>query len=144
VTLTIAKFAHLLAWVLLVLSSIQKNRWVSKTELDESIVLKMRFWDKVSGSMSGLMLLSGLGMLLWWAKPTGYYLDSPWFAIKMAFFVVGSSWIVFTKIWMRRALREAQWPQSAPDMVKRGLRFDLICLSVMTLCGLSLAHGSLI
>ena len=143
-TLTIAKFAHLLAWVLLVLSSIQKNRWVSKTELDESIVLKMRFWDKVSGSMSGLMLLSGLGMLLWWAKPTGYYLDSPWFAIKMAFFVVGSSWIVFTKIWMRRALREAQWPQSAPDMVKRGLRFDLICLSVMTLCGLSLAHGSLI
>jgi uncharacterized membrane protein len=118
VTLTIAKFAHLLAWVLLVLSSIQKNRWVSKTALDESIVLKMRFWDKVSGSMSGLMLLSGLGMLLWWAKPTGYYLDSPWFAIKMAFFVVGSSWIVFTKIWMRRALREAQWPQSAPDMVK--------------------------
>jgi uncharacterized membrane protein len=144
VTLTIAKLAHVLAWALLVLSSIQKNRLVSNPALDESIVLKMRFWDKVSGSMSGLMLLSGLGMLLWWAKPTDYYLDNVWFFTKMAFFVVGSTWIVVTKIWMRRALREAQWPQSAPDLVKRGLRFDLICLSVMTLCGLSLAHGSLV
>ena len=141
-TLTIAKFAHVLAWVLLVLSSIQKNRLVSNPLLDESIVLKMRVWDKVSGAMSGLMLLSGLGMLFWWAKPTEYYLDSVWFLIKMSFFVVGSAWIVLTKIWMRRALRAAQWPQSAPDLVKRGLRFDLICLSVMTLCGLLLAHGS--
>jgi uncharacterized membrane protein len=144
VTLTIAKFAHLLAWGLLVLSSIQKNRLISNPSLDESIVLKMRTWDKVSGAMSGVMLLSGLGMLLWWAKPTGYYFDSAWFSVKMAFFVVGSAWIVLTKIWMRRALRTAHWPQSAPDMVKRGLRFDLICLSVMTLCGLSLAHGSFV
>ncbi len=143
-TLTIAKFAHVFARILLVLSSIQKNRLISNPSLDESIVLKMRTWDKVSGAMSGVMLLSGLGMLLWWAKPTGYYLDSVWFAIKMAFFVVGSTWIVLTKIWMRRALRTAHWPQSAPDMVKRGLRFDLICLSVMTLCGLSLAHGSFV
>jgi len=144
VTLAILKIAHLLAWVLLFTSSIQKNRLISNPELDESIVLKMRTWDKVSGAMSGVMLLSGLGMLLWWAKPTDYYIDSVWFAIKMAFFVVGSTWIVFSKVWMRRALREAQWPQSAPDMVKRGLRFDLICLSVMTLCGLLLVHGSFV
>jgi len=144
VTLTIAKLAHVLAWVLLVLSSIQKNRLISNPELNQTNVLKIRFWDKVSGAMSGLMLLSGLGMLLWWAKPTDYYTDSVWFLIKMVFFVVGSTWIVLTKIWMRRALRAAQWPQSAPDMVKRGLRFDLICLSVMTLCGLSLSHGSFI
>ena len=143
-TLTIAKLAHVLAWVLLVLSSIQKNRLISSPEMNETSVLKMRFWDKVSGAMSGLMLLSGLGMLLWWAKPTDYYTDSVWFLIKMVFFVVGSTWIVLTKIWMRRALRAAQWPQSAPDMVKRGLRFHLICLSVMTLCGLSLSHGSFI
>ena len=143
-TLTIAKLAHVLAWVLLVLSSIQKNRLISNPELNQTNVLKIRFWDKVSGAMSGLMLLSGLGMLLWWAKPTDYYTDSVWFLIKMVFFVVGSTWIVLTKIWMRRALRAAQWPQSAPDMVKRGLRFDLICLSVMTLCGLSLSHGSFI
>jgi len=142
VTLTIAKLAHVLAWALLVLSSIQKNRLISSPEMNETSVLKMRFWDKVSGAMSGLMLLSGLGMLLWWAKPTDYYTDSVWFLIKMVFFVVGSTWIVLTKIWMRRALRAAQWPQSAPGLVKGGLRFDLICLSVMTLCGLSLAHGS--
>lgn len=143
-TLTIAKFAHLLAWALLVMSSIQKNRLIFHPALNASIVQKIRVWDKVSGAMSGVMLLSGLGMLLWWAKPTGYYLDSIWFSIKMAFFVVGSTWIVLTKIWMRRALRTAHWPLSAPDMVKRGLRFDLICLSVMTLCGLSLAHGSFV
>ena len=106
------------------------------------MVLRMRKWDKVSGAMSGVMLLSGVGMLVWWAKPTSYYLGSIWFAIKMTFFVVGSTWIVLTKIWMRHALRTAQWPQSSSNLVRRGLRFDLICLSVMTLCGLSLAHGS--
>jgi uncharacterized membrane protein len=140
--MTIVKLLHLLAWILLFISSIQKNRLISTPSLDESMVLRMRKWDKVSGAMSGVMLLSGVGMLVWWAKPTSYYLGSIWFAIKMAFFVVGSAWIVLTKIWMRHALRTAQWPQSAPSLVRRGLRFDLICLSVMTLCGLSLAHGS--
>ncbi len=142
--MTLVKIVHLLAWILLFTSSIQKNRLISSPSLDESVVIRIRKWDKVSGAMSGVMLLSGLGMLFWWAKPTSYYLGSTWFAIKMAFFMVGSTWIVLTKIWMRRALRDAKWPRSAPDSVKRGLRFDLVCLSVMTLCGLSLAHGSFV
>jgi uncharacterized membrane protein len=142
VTLTIAKTLHLLAWVLLFTSSIQKNRLISTQVLDESTVLRMRNWDKVSGAMSGLMLPSGLGMLFWWAKPAADYLESEWFAVKMAFFVVGSAWIVLTKIWMRPALNASHWPQVPPALVRRGLRFDLVCLSVMTLCGLSLAHGS--
>ncbi len=140
--LTLVKLLHLLAWVMLVVSSIQKNRLISAQALDESAVLRLRRWDKVSGAMAGLMLLSGLGLLLWWAKPTSYYLNSEFFAVKMAFFTVGSLWIVLTKIWMRRALRLAQWPQIPPASVRRGLRFDLLCLSVMSLCGLWLAHGS--
>jgi uncharacterized membrane protein len=140
--MAVVKLLHLLAWILLFTSSIQKNRLISSQSLDESVVMQMRKWDKVSGAMSGVMLLTGFGMLFWFGKPTSYYLGSTWLAVKMAFFVVGSAWIVLTKIWMRRALHAAQWPQSAPDMVRRGLRFDLICLSVMTLCGLFLAHGS--
>jgi len=137
----VTKFVHLLAWVLLITSSIQKNRLISNVSFNDAIVLRLRFWDKVSGATSGLMILSGLGMLLWWGKPTPYYLDSHWFFIKMAFLVVGSAWIVYTRRWMRRVLAVAQWPQSAPAAVRRGLRFDLICLSVMTACGLVLAHG---
>ena len=140
--LTLVKLVHLLAWVMLVVSSIQKNRMISSQALDESAVLQLRRWDKVSGAMAGLMLLSGLGLLLWWAKPTSKYLKSEYFAVKMAFFTVGSLWIVLTKIWMHRALRLAQWPQIPPASVRRGLRFDLLCLSVMSLCGLWLAHGS--
>lgn len=140
--LSLVKLVHLLAWVMLVASSIQKNRLISAQALDESAVLQLRRWDKVSGAMAGLMLLSGLGLLLWWAKPTNYYLNSEYFAVKMAFFTVGSLWIVLTKIWMRRALRLAQWPQIPPASVRRGLRFDLLCLSVMSLCVLWLAHGS--
>jgi uncharacterized membrane protein len=140
--LTLVKLVHLLAWVMLVVSSIQKNRLISAQALDESAVLRLRRWDKVSGAMAGLMLLSGLGLLLWFAKPTSYYLNSEFFAVKMVFFTVGSLWIVLTKIWMRRTLRLAQWPQIPPASVRRGLRFDLLCLSVMSLCGLWLAHGS--
>ena len=143
-TLTVVKFLHLLAWMLLFVSSIQKNRLISSPSLDETVVMRMRKWDKVSGAMSGVMLLTGFGMLVWWAKPTSYYLGSVWFAVKMGFFVVGSAWIVLTKVWMRRALHAAQWPQMPPALVRRGLRFDLVCLSVMTLCGLLLAHGSFI
>ena len=102
----------------------------------------MRHWDKVSGAMAGLTLLSGLDLLLWWAKTTSYSLNSEYFAVKMAFFTVVSLWIVLTKIWMRRALRHAQWPQIPPAAVRHGLRFDLLCLRVMSLCGLWLAHGS--
>jgi len=58
---------------------------ISSQALDESAVLQLRRWDKVSGAMAGLMLLSGLGLLLWWAKPTSYYLNSEYFAVKMAF-----------------------------------------------------------
>ena len=143
-TLTVVKFLHLVAWLLLFTSSIQKNRLVSTPSVDESAVLRIRKWDKVSGAMSGVMLLTGFGMLVWLAKPTSYYLGSDWFAVKMGFFVVGSVWIVLTKIWMRRALRTGQWPQIPPALVRRGLRFDLVVLSVMTLCGLLLAHGSFI
>ena len=143
-TLTVVKFIHLLAWLLLFTSSIQKNRLISSKSLDESVVLRMRKWDKVSGAMSGVMLVSGIGMLIWWAKPTSHYLGSVWFAVKMGFFVVGSAWIVLTKIWMRRALRTSQWPQIPPASVRGGLRFDLVCLSVMTLCGFLLAHGSFV
>jgi uncharacterized membrane protein len=70
--LTLVKLVHLLAWVMLVVSSIQKNRLISAQALDESAVLRLRRWDKVSGAMAGLMLLSGWGLLLWWAKPTSY------------------------------------------------------------------------
>jgi len=87
--MTLVKIVHLLAWILLFTSSIQKNRLISSPSLDESVVMRMRKWDKVSGAMSGVMLLSGLGMLFWWAKPTSYYLGSTWFAIKMAFFCGG-------------------------------------------------------
>lgn len=61
--LTLVKLVHLLAWVMLVASSIQKNRLISAQALNESAVLQLRRWDKVSGAMAGLMLLSGLGLL---------------------------------------------------------------------------------
>jgi uncharacterized membrane protein len=61
--LTLAKLVHLLAWVMLVASSIQKNRLISSQALDEQAVMPLRHWDKVSGAMAGLMLLSGLGLL---------------------------------------------------------------------------------
>jgi hypothetical protein len=61
--LTLVKLVHLLAWVMLVTSSNQKNRLISAQALDESAVLRLRRWDKVSGAMAGLMLLSGLGLL---------------------------------------------------------------------------------
>jgi uncharacterized membrane protein len=61
--LTLVKLVHMLAWVMLVASSIQKNRLISAQALNESAVLQLRRWDKVSGAMAGLMLLSGLGLL---------------------------------------------------------------------------------
>eukprot|EP01041_Mallomonas_annulata_P018298 gene18298-37157_t len=56
--LSLVKLVHLLAWVMLVASSIQKNRLISAQTLDEQAVMRLRRWDKVSGAMAGLMLLS--------------------------------------------------------------------------------------
>ena len=45
--LSLVKLVHLLAWVMLVVSSIQKSRLISAQALDESAVLRLRRWDKV-------------------------------------------------------------------------------------------------
>lgn len=43
--LSLVKLVHLLAWVILVVSNIQKNRMISEQALDESAVLRLRRWD---------------------------------------------------------------------------------------------------
>ena len=136
----LAKTVHMLSWCVLVLASVQKNRLISGAPMVQDVVQRLRFWDKSSAAASGLMVLSGFGLLMW-AKPSAYYIDSPWFTVKMVFLLVGSVWIVYTRRWMRRTLSVAQWPARAPEGVRRGLRFDLICVSVMTACGLALTHG---
>jgi len=103
-------------------------------------VARVRKFDKLSGAAAGIILLTGLAMLLWLAKPTSYYLSQPLFFFKISIFVIASGLIVLTKIAFKRALQAPETIWTAPRKVKIILTFDLIGLFAMATLGYLIAH----
>jgi uncharacterized membrane protein len=105
----------------------------------QDIVLARRF-DKLSASMAGLLVVSGLSMILWLAQPSGLYLASSLFWLKMTLFMVASALVIWTKVDFRKAAaRGGDWAPSA--RVRAILGFDLFGLFVLAAMGRWLAAG---
>jgi uncharacterized membrane protein len=135
------KATHYVALFLLLWASLQKNRLLTPSAITtENLARVMRF-DKLSSATAGVMMLSGLAMLMWFAKPTAYYLANEWFWLKMALFVLASSLVVLSKLELRKALSHSQGSAWTVTRKVRGiLRFDLVGLWVLVALGLSIAR----
>jgi uncharacterized membrane protein len=136
------KVTHYLALLLLLWASFQKNRLLTPPSVAGEVLTRVMRFDKLSSATAGVMMLSGLAMLLWFAKPTAYYLVNVWFWLKMSLYVLASSLVVLSKIELRKAaatLHGAAWPVTTK--VRRILRFDFVGLWVLVALGLSIAHA---
>jgi putative membrane protein len=133
------KAMHVAALLALLWASLRKNMLLSPASLTAANAQSVVRFDKLSAGAAGVMLLTGLAMALWLAKPLAYYVGNPAFWLKMAIFVVASGLIVWTKLFIREA---RSWPLSAvPISVRWVLRFDFAGILVMAALGLVVAHG---
>jgi putative membrane protein len=137
--LVLAKSIHMIALVALLWASLRKNMLLTTTNLSNQNAIKTAKFDKVSAASAGIMLLSGLAMLLWLAKPSAYYFALPAFWLKIVIFVIASALIVWTKTFIRQA--KSQDVSAIPKTVRSILRLDFLGLLVMASLGILIAHG---
>jgi putative membrane protein len=138
-SLVFVKMVHMIALVVLVWASFRKNMLISAPNLTNTNAVKTARFDKLSAVSAGIMLLSGLTMLLWVAKPSAYYFALPAFWLKVTVFVLASALIVWTKTFIRHA--KTQHSSPIPNAVRWILRFDFLGLLAMTILGIIVAHG---
>lgn len=139
-TLLTVKIIHYLCFAALLYGSAMKNWLLRPASISLAQVQHIRRFDKLSGAAAGVILLTGLAMLLWLAKPTIYYLTQSLFIFKISIFVVASSLIVLTKIAFKQALASTEAIWAVPSKVKIILTIDLIGLLVMAVLGYLVAH----
>jgi putative membrane protein len=137
--LTAVKALHMLALLALLWSSLRKNMLLTPTSLTAANALRTRRFDKLSAASAGIMLLTGLAMALWLAKPFAYYAGHPAFWLKIVVFIVASSLIVWTKVFIRKAT--TQPTSNVPPAVRWVLRLDFAGLMLMAALGFVIAHG---
>lgn len=140
--LTLAKMVHIVSLLGLLYASLQKNRLLRPAQVELANVQRLRRFDKLSAATAGLMLLSGLAMMLIVGKPTAYYTTHPGMLAKLTIFCVASALVVWTKVAFRQALTNAQamWP--VPRAVRTVMYADFVGLIVMALLGYWVARGS--
>lgn len=97
---------------------------------------RLRRLDKLTGASTALIIVTGLTLLFWAAKPTEIYTASPVFWVKMALFATISALVLATK----GPLKRAQAPWSPPARLRWFLRGDLAGLPLLALMGLYLAY----
>jgi putative membrane protein len=137
--LAAVKALHMLALLALLWSSLRKNMLLTPVNLTAANALRTRQFDKLSAASAGIMLLTGLAMALWVAKPFAYYAGHPAFWLKIAVFIVASGLIVWSKVFIRKATTQATSP--VPAAVRWVLRIDFAGLLLMAALGFVIAHG---
>lgn len=138
--LLFVKTLHYLCFAALLYSSAMKNWLLRPMSISKAHLLRVRRFDKLSGAAAGIILLTGLAMLLWLSKPTGYYAAQPKFWLKISIFIVASGLIVLTKIAFKRALTKDAGAWAVPRGVKAILIFDFWELLAMAVWGYLIAH----
>jgi len=137
------QIVHISFAFLCIFASFSKNRLLWKSSLRQGDIARVRMFDKLSAAMAGLLILSGLAMLFWFAKPTYIYTANPLFWLKMVLFVVASALIIWTKKDLRAAAASGVDRWIPPLRVRAILGFDFIGLFILVALGRTLATGTL-
>jgi uncharacterized membrane protein len=134
------QWVHIAFAALCIFASLRKNLLVWQPTMSAQDIAIARRFDKLSASMAGLLVVSGLSMILWLAKPSGLYLASSLFWLKMTLFVIASALVIWTKVDFKNAAASgSDW--SPPARVRVILGFDLIGLFALAAMGRWLAAG---
>jgi uncharacterized membrane protein len=137
----VIQLAHIGIALLCAFASLSKNVLVWRGPLGPQQIVQIRLFDKVSATAAGLLVLTGIAMVVWLAKPSAYYLSSPIFWAKMGLFTVASALVVWTKVDFRAAAASGQaW--TPPARVRAILAFDFVGLFALMVLGRWIAVGA--
>ena len=126
------KTLHIVALLFLFSASLFKNTWVSKKPLQVNHLRQLKVADKVSGIAAGVMVGSGLYMLLGEQSARLFRLQQPVFWIKMLILIVASLLVIWTKIYFAKAnLNATHNGVVIPRPIVFILRFDLASIVLM-------------
>ncbi len=136
------KAVHYIALVALLWASFSKNKLLMQRALSVQQVQRVLRFDKLSAAAAGLMLLSGASMALWFAKPTAFYINNPWFWLKLSIFTAASALVILSKFRLRAAAQVTGgkgW--IVTNQVRWILRIDFVGIVVMLFLGVLIARG---
>lgn len=136
------KTLHIVALLFLFSASLFKNIWVSKKSLQLSPLRQLKIADKVSGVAAGVMVGSGLYMLLGEQSAHLFRLQQPVFWIKMLILIVASLLVIWTKIYFAKAsLNATHNGVIIPRFIVFILRFDLASIVMMIVLAIMMVRS---
>ena len=122
------KLAHLAGFVGCLLASFVKNLTLTRPVISGGALSRLLVLDKVSGLSSVIILATGIWMAGWLAKPTGTYLASPVFWLKVGLFAAASAAVLSTKPLLRRAKTAGQFSPTRRERLLLVFDFSAIVL----------------
>ena len=127
VSLLVVKAIHLAAFAACVVAGFMKNSLLRPLAVSPRDLARVKVFDTLSASSAGVLILTGITMALWLAKPTTYYVHNPVFGLKLALFCQRA-----------RRLDEARYPGRAPRRRRKIgsclLAFAPSCASILSAC----------
>ena len=136
----VTKTFHYLGFLGCLVASFLKNNQVRSRVIKGERLARLLTLDRMSGASAVVILLSGLALTLWVAKPTAAYTSNMLYWFKVGLYVAASVAVVLTKPIIRNSAK-AGTLQPTPH-VRTLLLFDLASILAVAAVGRIIAHGS--
>ncbi|MFT5504865.1 MAG: putative membrane protein [Gammaproteobacteria bacterium] len=145
-TAALFAFAHFLALFALTTALVTQLVLLSGTMTVET-ARRIQRADRVYGLSAGLLLLFGLGRVIWFEKGTDYYFHNLFFLTKIVLFVIAgllSTYPTRTYLGWRRMLAENVLPDLSDNKMqslKKSMHWQLIIIMAVIFCASMMAKG---
>ncbi len=137
-----AKYLHLLAILMLFCTCLIEYRMLAR-EVRRATLKRLASVDLLFGLAALLVLLSGLSMALWFAKPLGYYLDNGLFHLKFGLFIlIGLISAYPTLFFFRHRKGDPDESVALPLALIWIVRLELLGILILPLLGILIASGA--
>ncbi|WP_428609917.1 DUF2214 family protein [Sedimenticola sp.] len=137
----ITQYLHFLGILTLFATCLLEHRLLAPT-LSRSDIRRLMRIDILLGIEALVVLLSGLSLTLWLAKPLDYYLGNGVFHLKYTLFIlIGLISAYPTQFFLRHRKGDPEQQIAVPAAVRRVIRLELAGILCLPLLALLMANG---
>ena len=131
---------HIAAFLGCLTASGLKLRALIAASLDGPALTTLRRLDKISASSTGVIILTGVAMLAVQPGRSAHLFELA-FQFKLVLFVVASSLVLATKVYLRRTPAVLEdGPIPTPAWMRRALIADFLSILTIAAIGIAFAH----
>lgn len=137
----ITKYLHFLGILTLFAVCLLEHQLLAP-RLPRSTIQRLMRVDGLFGLAALVVLLSGLGMALWLAKPLDYYLGNWVFHLKFTLFIlIGLISAYPTLYFLRNRKGDPEEKVALPAAIRQVIRLELLGILCLPLLGVLMANG---